>query len=324
MDETEKGKAASEKAPKRRHAAWWVEILIAIAVVLVIVGIAIPAYNQHKLTLKTAQAEQNLREIGYALGEYSSKDQNAWKFPEYLIGGSAPSTGSKDASDPLIREGYLASYPKNPFAAMVNVSEIQKKYNDPLRPGGEGSKFGFRFGEDGALMGNVLADVRFSGKYAEFGYPFYDLWPKDKRRPKEYIPGAFFYRSCPTLVSTSNLSGEQPKSQFRSPEMYGSLWSSAAYAKRAPWVPKGGAENYILGLYGPINSPGKDILGEPQMMVYYYPIHKDREKVGVMGYTYSDPNKTSPFGSQIDLEPPLNPNGIPDCIVFNWYGPMDS
>jgi hypothetical protein len=320
MDE---GKAADVKAPKRRRAAWWVEILIAIAVVLVVVGIAIPAYNTHKTNAKLYEAKSNLRQIQLGIERYGV--DNDVKYPAYLIGGSAPSTGSKDASDPLIRGGYLASYPKNPFAPMVNVSEIQKKYSDPLRPGGEGSKFGFRFGEDCTLMGNVLADVRFPGKYAEFGYPFYDLWPKGKRHPNEYIPGAFFYRSTPTLVSAKKLSGEQPKSQFRDPEMYGSLWSSTAYAKRAPWVPEGGPEMYILGLYGPPNDRGKDMLGEPQEIAYYYPLYDEVKRVGVMAYIFSDPNTVTPYGSQINLDPPPpNPNGIPDCIVFYLYGPMDS
>jgi type II secretory pathway pseudopilin PulG len=312
-------KAASENALKRRRAAWWVEILIAIAVVLVVVGIAIPAFYNSKLRKGETQAKQVLHEIRLAVERYAydhpTKSPRWAAYPEYLIGGSAPPTGSKDASDPLIRGGYLASYPKNPFAAMVNVRRIQEEYNDPLRPGTNESKSGYRFGGDYTLMGNVLTDVRYPGGHADFGYPFYDLWPDSAKKPKQYIPGAFFYRSNPSLVSTKNISKEKEVASLVSSSSFWDWWSQPAYAKSQPWRPAGGPDSFILGVYGPPHSKGEDVLGRPVKIIIPF---KDEGKV----YEYNDPNVITPYNEDMNWEDlPFNSNGIPDCILWAIGGP---
>ncbi len=209
MDETEKGKAASEKAPKRRRAAWWVEILIASAVVLVVVGIAIPAYNTKKTEARRTEAKAKLVEIYKAVESFATDNDG---YPEYLLGGSASvndeaARNPSLASDPLLKQGYLTEYPRNPFAVSHVVKATQEQYNDPFRPGTEQSRFGVRFGKDYCLMGQVLADFRYPklpGQemvrifgidcYSDTEYPFYDIWPAGAHKPKQFLPGEFFYK----------------------------------------------------------------------------------------------------------------------------------
>ena len=266
MDGKEMGKTASEDAPRRRQTAWWAEILIAIAAVLVVVGIAIPAYNTAKTYARRGEGKKNLHEIQLAVERYATDAvMDGGFYPEFLLGGSAP--GQDDprlnlaqASDPLIRKGYLTVYPRNPFAVPENVRAMQEKYNDPFRPGTEQSKFGMRFGEDYALMGQVLADFRYPklpGQkmtkvnnlfcYADTEYPFWDIWPEGTKKPKPFLPGEFFYKSWDLLEYASEEA--VPKNTIL-----------------VPIIP----EIYMLGLYGGPTDRGLDVIGEEPLLTFRY------------------------------------------------------
>ena len=266
-------RAASEEAPKRRRTAWWAEILIAIAVVLVVVGIAIPSYNIGKANARRAEAKMNLHDIQLALERYAAG--TGGMYPEFLLGGSAPHVEdqrnlSAQASDPLIQEGYLTEYPRNPFAVPQTVKAMQEKYNDPFRPGAEQSKYGYRFGEDYALMGQVLADFRYpklpgqkmtqtNGIYyfADTEYPFWDIWPKGARKPKPFLPGEFFYKSFGDLKFASEI--EIPRDR--------------------PILPKT-IEVYMLGLYGAQRDKGMRVLGPEPDVFMSTPPKKDEKDWG--------------------------------------------
>ena len=84
-----------------------------------------------------------------------------------------------------------------------------------------------------------------------------------------------------------------------------------------PWTPTGGSDDYILGIYGPPNSKGLDVLGKPKNMVLRW------ESTG-KEYVFNDPNIVTPYDENLTIEgPPFNENGIPDCIIRARGGPMD-
>jgi type II secretory pathway pseudopilin PulG len=242
----------SVESKQHRLAAWWVEILIAIAVVLVVVGIAIPAYNNKKTEARRTEAKKNLNVIQMAVERYATDNVD---YPPFLLGGSAPSNSNSGASvtksDPLLRGGYLTEYPRNPFAVPQMVKAMQEKYGDSFRPGTEQSRYGLRFGEDYCLMGQVLADFRYpklpgqkmtkiAGVYCflDTEYPFYDIWPPGERKPKPFLPGEFFYKSNGFVhIKTSE-------------ELEG----------LSPWIPQY-SEAYVMGVYGALDDRGKDVLG---------------------------------------------------------------
>jgi type II secretory pathway pseudopilin PulG len=305
VDETEKGKAASEKAPKRRRAAWWVEILIAIAVVLVIVGIAIPSYNIGKANARRTEAKMNLHDIQLALERYAAG--TGGMYPEFLLGGIAPhDEDSKNlpaqASDPLIREGYLTEYPRNPFAVPQTVKAMQDKYNDPFRPGTEQSKFGYRFGEDYKRMGQVLADFRYPklpGQkmtqtngiyyYADTEYPFWDIWP-NSLRPKPFLPGEFFYKSFGGIVMTNEKHVDPDK----------------------PVLPSI-VEYYILGLYGGPHDRGINALvAEPEITF----------RLPIPGTTRFDEFQVHTW-ARSTMRPDENGDYLGSARGFDWNGAIE-
>jgi hypothetical protein len=311
---------AVDKAPKRRRAAWWVEILIAAAVVLAIVGIAIPAYNSKKTEARRTEAKQGLHDIQIAVERFAV--DTGGTYPEYLIGGSAPrGEDSKhpfaQASDPLLRKGYLTAYPRNPFAVQQNVKAMQEQYKDPFRPGTSESKYGYRFGEDYTLMGQVLADFRYpkfpnqkmekiNGLtcYRDTEYPFWDIWPRGEK-PKAFLPGEFFYKPMGYLKQMGNIKVPDLKNV--------KLEVSAAPEN---------VEYYMLGLYGGSRDRGIDILGpEPNTVVGYI------SSVGVVlcpAWTRSttDPDISgkylgSPFGPAVEGAVNYSsPNGINDAVIL--------
>lgn len=316
-------KTEVSKAPKRRRTAWWVEILIAIAVVLVVVGIAIPAYNTKKTEARRTEAKQGLHDIQMAVERFAT-DTESGTYPEYLIGGSATRGDSNNlyeqASDPLIRKGYLTVYPRNPFAVQKTVKAMQVHYKDPFRPGTEQSEFGMRFGEDYKLMGQVLADFRYpklAGQkmtqangvyyYADTEYPFWDIWPENIKRPKPFLPGEFFYKSAGHI----DFADEMEVTHDR------------------PIVPAY-IEIYMLGLYGNCGDTGKDILGRESQITLRFDQGegKPQREIKIMAWTRSTmkPNDNgdflgSPYGNEgrndvIDQLDYVSFNGIPDAIIL--------
>lgn len=319
MDE---GKAADERAPKHRRAAWWAEIIFAAVIVIIVVGVLVPGYIFLKSGARRGEAKASLHEIQKAVERFAV--DTGGTYPEYLIGGSAPAGDDPknpyaQTSDALLRKGYLTAYPRNPFDVPQTVKAMQEQYKDPLRPGAGESKYGYRFGEDYTLMGQVLADFRYpkapylEGKklmfhesYAEFGYPFWDIWPPGARKPKPFLPGEFFYKSYGIFV-VANKSLLDPD---------------------RPIVPTS-VDIYMLGLYGGPRDRGKDVLGDE-----FRPAFRPNTKMGGDLSTFTapswtrsirKPNEKGEFlGSPYGLPPPEDdygpgygsPNGIPDAIIL--------
>ena len=316
------GKTASEDAPRRRQTAWWAEILIAIAAVLVVVGIAMPSYNIGKANARRGEAKMNLHDIQLALERYAMG--TGGMYPEFLLGGSAPHDEdqrnlSAQASDPLIREGYLTEYPRNPFAVPQVVKAMQEKHNDPFRPGMPESKYGYRFGEDYTLMGQVLADFRYPklpGQqltqsngiyyYADTEYPFWDIWPKGARKPKPFLPGEFFYKSHGIIIA--NYENQTDPDKLVLPSTL---------------------DIYILGLYGERRNRGMDVLG-PEPLITFRPNRPGatmKDEFSIETWTRSTMTRDengdflgSAYGNARDaLVEQLaygSPNKIPDALIL--------
>jgi type II secretory pathway pseudopilin PulG len=200
------------------------ELIIAAAVIVLITVLSIPKLIRNADRAKEAEVKANVRSIEIALERYSV--DHDYTFPRYIWGGDrqgwdeyyrqGPGTGTKMAIyDPLIRHGYLDSYPRNPFVRNGN-SIIRKtsafKSGDP----GTGDP---RFGFSGTIMGNGLSDPRYPECDDTLGGTEDGVWgggssPALKRRPGRtytmggwydarkkrnfltHWPGNFFYRSA--------------------------------------------------------------------------------------------------------------------------------
>ena len=299
------------------------EIVSAIIIILFIAGLFLPSSHPTRDKEHESESKKNMHSIQLAIEQYAV-DHNG-EYPRYLIGGDnrtgtitkkdgtlsvRTATGVSDGkSDPLIREGYLDGYPRNPFCRNgAAILGFQVDVDDPLRPDAKGNSLGNRFGADGRIMGNVMPDHRYpafiwtdkSGMAhkgetaADFtGYPFYDVWHSN--RPNLYLPGEFFYKSNGPIVG-------------------GNAWNQPAET-----------DQFILGVYGSIRSKGKDVLGPVPAVPAYGADGKP-----ISDYAYADAllawikgkdesgaeNPGCPFGAPGMPLSKGNPNGIDDGIIL--------
>lgn len=257
-----------------------IEVLAALCVVGMIFAVGMPQYIRYKERAKEAETKVGLHSIQLAVERFAVDTEGA--YPQYLIGGenrqqpsAVPPRGASVAqmqasADPLIRRGYMVNYPANPFmrgkgggggdvlALQGKLSSSTVYGNDPLRPGTlEASAHGTRFGQQGELMGSVLADPRFrewthvSGMprtrpvslptFADVEYDFWDTWAK--RPVKRWLPGEFFYKGMGPIVAVGGPDVKSDNDLILPTEIDG----------------------YIMGAYGGIRTAGKDVLGpEPR------------------------------------------------------------
>src|SRR4030042_5539497 len=200
-----------------------IELLVVIVIIGILAAIALPNYIKVKDKAKEAEVKSNLHNIQLNIERFAV--DTGGTYPDYLIGGQGKFSryveGSANAfvevqdcpdrtilSDPLLRKGYIDSYPKNPFATQgAAIHRFQQDRDDPMRNGSTGDDLGTRFGPFCTLMGNVLADFRYrtyvvidqqSGTQyeldtmADIAYPLFDLWRGNQ--PNPFLPGAFFYK----------------------------------------------------------------------------------------------------------------------------------
>jgi hypothetical protein len=328
------------------------EIAIALIVILLIVGVGLPQYNKMKDKAKESEAKQNLHIIQLAISYYGIDHWDDIGYPQYLIGGCGSQETTNDASryiksvhypnsskllivsDPLLCEGYLASYPRNPFfgkRSAMKVANLQETVGDPMRKGAIGDTLGLRFGTDCTLMGNVSCDYRFPAFKAENregnmvdyptnadfdGYRFYDAYLM--KEPDMYLPGEFLYKATGAIV----------------------LENPQTFSIDKPIAPRR-IEGCMLCLFGNIKT-SLDILGpEPSVLTYQYIANRKLASesegvtegdaiivpsdVSVPSWTrwYNKPRKDgtypgSPFGvwSPSRLLSSTNPDGIRDGIIL--------
>jgi type II secretory pathway pseudopilin PulG len=306
----------------RRAGFKLIEVAIAIIAVCLLMSIALPNYIKTKQRGLEAEVKLNLHEIQLHLERFAV--DSGGNYPAYLIGGS-PGNLTEQTSDSLLRKGYLKSYPKNPFyrTEASEVLDYQKLLpdsldypSDPLMPGAQSAAaVGCRFGLDGTRMGNVLADPRYTSwvrvdasttktqVFPTYVDVEYDFWDTEQRRGRtnEYLPGEFFYKGSGPIVVQQ---GED-----------------AGYPLRLPRE----VDTYILGAYGSLKNPGKDVLG-PEKLILYWSSKQPPVTSLVWPWTRSqvgDPTRLegSPFRPADVQETheqlwPANPNGIKDSVIL--------
>jgi hypothetical protein len=312
--------------------------LLGSAVVLAVLGLAafgdvLPSVSGMRENAREAEAKQNLHAIQVAVEKFAVDHHQ--RYPEYLLGGagfyskgirhdgtlSGEAKQVEDVSklaDPLLRGGYLPSYPSNPFVKNgYEINELQLESSnranrgDPLLNSeyGDCVTYGTRFGADCRLMGNVLCEPRYTkwwqrdgragdrgelDTFANVGWLFWDCWEETDETPSQfYLPGQFFYKSA------------------------GSLEAKHAKASENRPIPPPAAKQYVLGVYGSSRTRGQDVLGseEPAKLggrkVYpWLRSRTDSARMGGCPYKY-------PAGFT-GKEPLVasNPNGVKDAIVL--------
>jgi prepilin-type N-terminal cleavage/methylation domain-containing protein len=258
-----------------------IELLVVIVIIGILAAIALPNYIKVKDKAKEAEVKANLHNIQLSVERFAVDTEGS--YPPYLIGGEGKyanvvnSTSSNSfsdvkscdpaegVSDPLLRRGYVDSYPRNPFTRNgIAVHQLQETMDgtndDRLRNGtDEGRQLGTRFGPYCTTMGSVLAEPRYKTwsffdltnpnnndpdrrTFAETTYAFWDMWQGNK--PLPYLPGQFFFKGTGPIVAVGGNDGSL-----------------------APIIPTD-TDQYMLGGYGSIRSKGKDSLGQENQIIY--------------------------------------------------------
>ena len=177
-------------------------------IIAILAAIALPNYVKLKDKAKEAETKAALHNIQLVLERFAVDSEGF--YPEYLIGGDNKwmdvtlnyddeirsdivETPYEQCSDPLLRAGYLDSYPRNPFIRQqLGVQQLQAEVGDPLRSANQsGRDLGTRFGARGNVMGQALCDARWltwtyndldaakvdeRNTWANVQYEFYDVW----------------------------------------------------------------------------------------------------------------------------------------------------
>ncbi len=165
-----------------------IELTVVLAIIAVLAALALPNYVRVKDKAKEAESKAALHNIQLAI-ERSAVD-NEGNYPPYLIGGDNEYMNVKigsdgkvlaethaipadQCSDPLLRQGYVDSYPRNPFVRDGRaVHSLQRGVGDPLRNSlKDGQQMGTRFGANGNTMGQALCDSRCAGGSEHAGVP---------------------------------------------------------------------------------------------------------------------------------------------------------
>ena len=335
MDSNDKDKPVVRK-PRRGciGIGWWGETAIVLFLVILVAAVGMPDVFKVSSEAKEAEVKSNLHHIQLSIERYAV--DSGGTYPAYLIGGSgqhsvlakdSPNTfvnvqdcpDRKSLADPLLRAGYIDAYPKNPFAMNGSViHRFQEDYGDPLRNGTEEAKLhGTRFGPYCTLMGNVLADFRYTEftvfgddgaqsvfpTYADVEYPFFDLWPEGAKKPRPFLPGEFFYKSVGEITVTNGTGSQDLSSEPVIPPL---------------------TEYYMLGGYGSVHTKGKDAIGpEPKITLRL----DNNTSLEVPAWTRSTMEQDergylgSPYGpshliSGSDQVSYGSFNGIPDGIIL--------
>ncbi|MCC7477979.1 type II secretion system protein [bacterium] len=265
-------------------------------IVAVLAAIALPNYVKLKDKAKEAESKSALHAIQIAI-ERSAVD-NQGSYPQYLIGGdneymnySIGGSGKLNAevfeiapdqcSDPLLRGGYVDSYPRNPFVREGRaVHTMQRAIGDPLRSSlSDGQQMGTRFGAYGSTMGQVLCDSRWLTwtrvdpqtrevkvwpTWANVQFNFFDVWPGNRARP--YLAGSFMYKSMGDVLPSSR--AEKSKGQYTINRREETEDGTVSVHESDAAVYPVAITDYMLSAWGGSRTKGMDILGEEPLVMF--------------------------------------------------------
>jgi Tfp pilus assembly protein PilE len=258
---------------------------VAVCIIALLAAIALPNYIKIKGKAKEAETKSALHNIQLELERFAVDHEGA--YPDYLIGGDnsifigATSSSitvngytqqipASQCSDTLLREGYVTTYPRNPF---VNDSravwKLQSGVGDALRNMSEtGSRFGTRFGAYGKVMGQVLCDARWISRectdaagtttycdtYSSIQYDFYDVWLGNMQKP--FLPGSFMYKGMGDIIPNSGLRQHliTAKVGDKNSAVQFDSWDQPTFPISI--------NRYMLSAWGAYHTKGMDLLGE--------------------------------------------------------------
>jgi prepilin-type N-terminal cleavage/methylation domain-containing protein len=144
--------------PKRQQAFSAVELVVAIAILLVIAAIAIPNLMHSNLSENESSAVASLRSLNNACESYARLYGGYPKSLSNLGPGSPANSASADLIDPALaggtKSGYVFTYTAGATGVSGNVLSYSVTAN-PLTPGSSGQR-GFFNDQSGVIRANKV------------------------------------------------------------------------------------------------------------------------------------------------------------------------
>jgi prepilin-type N-terminal cleavage/methylation domain-containing protein len=299
-----------------------IELLLVLVIIAILAAIALPNYIKVKEKAKEAEIKANLHNIQLSVERFATDSEG--NYPQYLIGGNTKwlevqlsndnmetevvrESERSGVSDPLLRLGYLASYPRNPFIRHVlPVQQVQAAVGDPLRSSfADGRELGTRFGAHGNVMGQTLCDARWltwayqdqdrnklleRNTWSNVQYEFYDLWIGNQHRP--HLPGSFFYKSAGEIVPPGK--NRLPKSGTITHGNGGVVNTNKKNVDQATFPLN--LTSYMLGAWGGSRTKGLDMLGEEPLVIFSAPETLRQEIPNYVGSIWGSSGPSGPLG----------------------------
>lgn len=237
-----------------------IELLVVITIIGILVALALPNFIKAKDKALEAEVKSNLHSIQVSLERYAT--DNSGTYPAYIYGGSLASWrctldggactySINQLPEPLMRYGFLAVYPRNPFVKH-GQSTCDLTGGDP-RFGCVPASGGGYIATSGAVSANIMMDPNFQnpdtnvggniGSETPDGQPLYFIGDGDPNT-QDWLPGNFIYRTFgESAGSNRQLCGPAGTSTACGSGLQANVYSY-----------------YFLGGYGSIRTAGKDYL----------------------------------------------------------------
>lgn len=129
------GACLAEAAQRRRRGFTLLELMVVMALIVVIAGIAMASYRNSVTLAQEAVLAEDLYRMRDAIDQYYA-DKN--KYPATL--------------EALVSEGYLRAIPQDPFTKATDTWQEVPAEPDPNNPGGESGVYNVKSGSDRVSM----------------------------------------------------------------------------------------------------------------------------------------------------------------------------
>lgn len=273
-----------------------IELMVVVVIIAILVAIVLPSYIKIKDKAKEAESKAAIHNIQLDLERFGV--DNEGEYPPYLIGGDNHALVVRigddqkqttrfyeidpaQCTDPLIRAGYKASYPINPFVRnALAVQQLQAAVGDPLRSSlSDGQRLGTRFGAQSNLMGQCLCESRYVDwlyydqeaqerirvpTWSNIQYEFYDVWGGTTRR-RAWLPGSFLYKVCGEIVAQPDGAHNRDYVKVDGEK------AIVPHNNRDEATYPVSLSDYVLSAWGGYRTRGLDLLGEEPLVIFSFP-----------------------------------------------------